>query len=125
MRFYLKYIAKNKGKIEAGHFDQQPLSALPGFDSMMGLQFENLVLNNRPFIWQKLHLYPHDIITDNPYFQRAQIRKKGCQIDYLIQTKTQVLYACEIKFSKQEIKTTVEIAKPDIAAKHIPVKPIL
>ena len=73
----------------------------------MGLQFENLVLNNRGFIWKKLHVYPEDIVTDNPYFQRPQLRKKGCQVDYLVQTRTNVLYACEIKFSKQEIKPDV------------------
>ncbi len=107
LRFYLKYIEKNKNKIETKHFEKQALSALPGFNSIMGLQFENLVLNNRDFIWKKLHLYPTDIVTDNPYFQRPQLRKKGCQIDYLIQTKTNVLYACEIKFSKEEVKSDV------------------
>lgn len=107
LRFYLKYIEPNQHKIEGKHFDNQPLSALPGFESIMGLQFENMVLNNRDFIWKKLHIYPSDIVTNNPYFQRPQLRKKGCQIDYLIQTRTNVLYACEIKFSRQEIKTEV------------------
>lgn len=107
LRFYLKYISKNKNKIETKHFDQQSLSMLPGFSSIMGLQFENMVLNNREFIWKKLHIHHGDILIDNPYFQRQQIRKKGCQIDYLIQTKTNVLYACEIKFSKDAIKAEV------------------
>lgn len=107
LRFYLKYIDKNKTKIERRYFDCQSLSVLPGFATIMGLQFENLVLNNRDFIWKKLNLYPMDIVTDNPYFQRAQLRKKGCQIDYLIQTRTKVLYACEIKFSREEIKAEV------------------
>ncbi len=107
MRFYLKYIEKNKSKIEGNHFDNISLSALPGLEGMMGLQFENLALNNRKFIWEKLHIYPESIVTDNPYFQRPQLRKKGCQIDYLIQTRTNLLYACELKFSKQEIKSDV------------------
>lgn len=107
IRFYLKYIEKNKIKITNKHFGQTSLTALPGFQSIMGLQFENLVLNNREFIWEKLKLYPEDIIVDNPYFQRPQLRMRGCQIDYLIQTKANVLYACEIKFSKQEIKTDI------------------
>lgn len=107
LRFYLKYIDKNKNKIETKHFDNQSLSTLPGFANIMGRQFENMVLNNRDFIWKKLHVHPIDIITDNPYFQRTQLRKKGCQIDYLIQTKTNVLYACEIKFSKDTIMQEV------------------
>jgi len=44
-----------------------------------------------------------DIISDNPYFQRKTTRQEGCQIDYLIQTKYNTLYVCEIKFSSQEI----------------------
>ena len=107
LRFYLKYIDKNAHKIEGGFFENNALSVLPGFDSIMGLQFENLVLNNRSFIWKKLHIYPAEIVTNNPYFQRQQIKKKGCQIDYLIQTKSNVLYACEVKFSKKEISSEV------------------
>lgn len=107
LRFYLKYIDKNKNKIGTKRFDGNALSILPGIASIMGLQFENLVLNNRDFIWKKLNLHPADIVTDNPYFQRPQLRKKGCQIDYLIQARTNVLYACEIKFSRQEIKTEI------------------
>ncbi len=107
LRFYLKYIEKNKNKIASKHFNSKSLSTLPGLDSIMGLQFENLVLNNRSFIWKKLNIYPEDIVTDNPYFQRQQLRKMGCQIDYLIQTRTNALYACEIKFSKQEVRPEV------------------
>lgn len=107
LRFYLKYIDTNKNKIENDRFENNALSSLPGFDSIIGLQFENLALNNRMFIWEKLNIHPADIVTDNPYFQRPQLRKKGCQIDYLIQTKTKILYACEIKFSKNKISSKV------------------
>ncbi len=121
LRFYLKYIDKNKMKIEGGYFESTALSALPGYESIMGLQFENLVLNNRSFIWQQLHLHPSDIVTNNPYFQRAQLRKKGCQIDYLIQTKTNVLYACEIKFSKKVVQSKIiNEMKQKLAAFYLP-----
>jgi len=40
--------------------------------------------------------------------QTVKLRKKlGCQIDYLVQTKDQVLYICEIKFSKDKIGTNI------------------
>ncbi len=107
LRFYLKYIENNKIKIEEDFFANQALSSLPNFDSIMGLQFENLVLKNREFIWQKLNIHKADILTNHPYFQRPQQRRRGCQIDYLIQLKTNILYACEIKFSKQEIDSAV------------------
>ena len=73
----------------------------------MGFQFENLVLNNRKFIWNELRIYPEEIINDNPYFQNQQTRRKACQIDYMIQLKTNVLLACEIKFYKSEIKRDI------------------
>ena len=30
--------------------------------------------------------------------------QSGCQIDYMIQTRTNVVYVCEMKFSRHEIK---------------------
>jgi AAA+ ATPase superfamily predicted ATPase len=104
VRFYLKYIEKNRERIESGHFANRSLSSLPGWTSIIGLQFENLVLNNREFIWKKLNINPEDIVSDNPFFQRKTAKVAGCQVDYLIQTRLNTLYACEIKFSKQEIK---------------------
>lgn len=107
LRFYLKYIEKNKGKIEHEHFDMRSLISLPGIESIFSLQFENLVLNNRKLIWQKLSIYGEEILSDNPFFQRKTIRGAGCQIDYLIHTRFNTLYICEIKFSKKEIGASV------------------
>lgn len=122
LRFYLKYIGPNYRKIERGTFEDKTLSALPAWDSVIGLQFENLVLNNRKFIWQKLKLDPNDILTDNPYFQNKTQRHKGCQIDYLIKTKHSHLYACEVKFSRNEVKLDiVETMKEKIKALTLPV----
>jgi len=106
LRFYLKYIGPNESKIENDMFRNRALSSIPGLSSVMGLQFENLVLNNRHFIWQKLNIYPEEITLDNPYFQRPGLRKKGCQIDYLIQVRT-VLYVCEIKFSVDSLGLSI------------------
>lgn len=103
VRFYLKYVETNRGKIQQGHFNDRSMINLPGWDSVMGLQFENMVLNNRRPIWAKLGIYPEEIISDNPFFQRTTVRTPGCQIDYLIQTKFNNLYVCEIKFSKHAI----------------------
>ena len=69
----------------------------------MGLQFENLVLNNRSTIKNLLHIKPEVVISDNPFYQRETTKYSGCQIDYLIQTKHKGLYVCEIKFSKDPI----------------------
>lgn len=103
IRFYIKYISKYKTKIERGSFDIKSLSGLPGWDSIMGLQFENLVLNNRKIIQTMLGVKSDDIISENPYFQRNTSKQKGCQIDYMIQTRDNSLYVCEIKFSKNKV----------------------
>ena len=107
LRFYLKYIEPNKGLIENGNFNNKSLSTLPGFSSIMGLQFENLVLNNRDLIISALNIYPEDVLIDNPYFQTTKSTKPGCQIDYLIQTKSNILFACEIKSSTDKIGTDI------------------
>lgn len=107
LRFYLKYITKNLAKIERETFILQSLASLPQWHTMMGLQFENLVLNNRALIHQALHLDPNEIVCENPYFQSSSTKHPGCQIDYMIQTKFGSLYICEIKCSKQPIDSRV------------------
>mgnify|MGYP001134536893 CR=1 FL=1 len=103
IRFYLKYIDKSRLKIENNDFAFKSLSHLPGWNTIMSLQFENLVLRNREYIKNCLHIKPEEIVSDNPFFQRKTKKHPGCQIDYLIQTKFGSLYVCEIKFSKHPV----------------------
>lgn len=107
LRFYLKYIKPNLNKIKKNQFENISITTLPNFDSIMGFQFENLVLNNRKLIYQQLKLKAEEIIADNPFFQHKTLRQSGCQIDYLIQTKLNTLYVCEIKFSKNKISSDI------------------
>ncbi len=107
LRFYLKYIAPRLHKIRKGQFEDVALASLPSWNSLMGLQFENLVLNNRKLIHQALGINPAEIVNDNPFFQHQTTKQKGCQIDYLIQTQQNTLFACEMKFSRNEIGTSV------------------
>ena len=107
LRFYLKYIDKYKTKIKRGSFNIKSLLSLPGWDTIIALQFENLVLNSRELVFKKLNIRPEDIISENPYFQHRTTRQEGCQIDYMIQTKHRSLYICEIKFSKNTIGRNV------------------
>ncbi|MBL8676562.1 MAG: ATPase, partial [Alphaproteobacteria bacterium] len=107
IRFYLKYIAPRLNRIQKDQLSNISLSSLPNWDGIMGLQFENLVLTNRKHVHQRLMLKPEEIVSDNPYFQRPTTKQKGCQIDYLIQTRYNTLFACEIKFSKNEIDVSI------------------
>ena len=129
LRFYLKYILPNKMQIELNSFNNKSITSLPGWSSIMGLQFENLVLNNRQKIKEILGINQEEMIADNQFFQHKTIRNKGCQIDYLVQTKD-TLYVCEIKFSKYEIKPEIceEIAaKIDSLSrpKYLSARPVL
>jgi len=107
LRFYLKYVEKHLSDIENNVFNFKSVEGFPGWMTILGLQFENLVLNNLDSINQMLGLKPENIVTANPYFQRKTKRYQPCQIDYLIQTRFNTLFVCEIKFSKQEIGMSV------------------
>ncbi|WP_342270684.1 AAA family ATPase [Rickettsia endosymbiont of Orchestes rusci] len=107
LRFYLKYIVRNKNKILTHGFENISMATFPEWDTIMGLQFENLILRNRIKIKEFLGIKAEDIVADNPFFQRKTLKQAGCQIDYLIQTRFNVLFICEIKFSKREIKSNV------------------
>lgn len=107
LRFYLRFIEPNLDKISKNKFKNLNPSNLPAWNTVLGLQFENLVLNNREVIINALGINFEDIVMDDPYFQRKTTKQSGCQIDYLIQTKYKTLFVCEIKFSRNEIKSDV------------------
>lgn len=107
VRFYLKYIIKNKTKIERDGFEFKSLMSMPQWQTIMGLQFENIILNNRKRIHFELGISADDIICENPFYQKRNSKQPGCQIDYMIETRFQTLYICEIKFSKNIIGTEV------------------
>lgn len=107
LRFYLKYIAKNMQKIQLGSFSEMNLRNFSGWESIIGYQFENLVLNNTNLIFKELGIKPEDLVNAGPYFQRNTTKFKSCQIDYLIQTKQKTLYVCEIKYSSNNIGSKV------------------
>ncbi len=103
LRFYLKYILPNKDQIKRDVFVNRSLASLPNWDGIMGLQFENMVINNRALILEALQIRLEDVIYDNPFFQTSTKTHDGCQIDYMIQTRFNTLYVCEIKFSRNPI----------------------
>ncbi len=107
IRFYLKYVAPLKDRIIQHGSIEQPWFNLPGWESIMGLQFENLVLNNRTRLFELLGIKPVDVVYDNPFFQTKTARQEGCQVDYLIQTRLDTMYVCEIKFSRYPIRGNI------------------
>ncbi|MEI8295940.1 MAG: ATP-binding protein [Alphaproteobacteria bacterium] len=129
-RFYLKYILAKKPLIDKDTFALRGLSSLPGWDGMMGLQFENLVLNNHKRVLQLLEISPEDVVFENPFFQTKTTRHRGCQIDYLVQTRFDTVYPCEIKFSRTEVGLEVveqvrQKIKNIALPRHVSYRPVL
>jgi AAA+ ATPase superfamily predicted ATPase len=118
LRFYLKYIQPHKDQIELGVFETGPILNFPGWEVIMGLQFENLVVNNLKGLCKILGISMQEIIMAGPFFQRKTQRQKGCQIDLLIQTRSRTLYVCEVKFNSSEVSPSV-IEEVKLKIKHL------
>lgn len=130
IRFYTKYILPAIPKIKNDKFSFSSMTVLPGWSSIMGLQVENLLLNNREAVLSLMGIYPDEVVCDGPFFQRKTTKVQGCQIDYLVQTRLGVLYLCEIKFTRtmlnrkviDDVKNKIKrIAVP----KHFSIVPVL
>jgi AAA+ ATPase superfamily predicted ATPase len=87
LRFYIKYMEPN----------------LKPSESSYGFQIESLLLQNRYLLCKAIGIALEDIVADNPYLQKSTKSRKGCQIDYLIQTRTNNLFLCEFKFHHREV----------------------
>lgn len=103
IRFFLKCILPNKSKVETGVSFSESLSGLNGWESIMGLQFENLVLNNIVKLCELIGMDLSYVEQAGPFFQKKTRNRAGCQIDLLIQAKFNTLYLCEIKFYTGEV----------------------
>jgi uncharacterized protein len=103
LRFYFRYLQNKSTMIQNDAYINVSPASLPGWNTMLGLQFENLILANRALLHQRLTINPEEILMSGPYFQRKTSKQHGCQIDYLIQTKYKTLFVCEIKFSQKTI----------------------
>jgi AAA+ ATPase superfamily predicted ATPase len=128
LRFYLKYLEPIKAKIEKGLFSEVAIESLSEWETIMGLQFENLVLNNIRSVCSLLAINMNTVISAAPYFQRKTQRKKPCQIDLLIETKY-TLYVCEIKFRKKIPRVVISEVRKKIERLKSPagltVRPVL
>jgi len=100
LRFYLKYIEPMKPRIQQGLTDGVRLESLVDWETIMGFQFQNLVLNNTRAVCRLLSVDMGAVRSASPYFQKKTERREACQIDLLVQT-AHTLYVCEIKFRKR------------------------
>ncbi len=99
-RFYLKNIEPRAVAIKSGLFAFSSLEQLNGWDSILGLQFQNMILNHVSDLFPHLGLEKSLVLSAAPYVQNATKRNQGCQIDLLIRTE-RMLMIVEIKRKKQ------------------------
>ena len=127
-RFYLRYVLPKREAIKNGFFDYVPLDRLPGWDTIMGLQFENLVLNNIPSLAPLIGLVGKNVESAAPYFRSGRKSGNGVQIDYLIQLP-RCTYVFEIKRRRMIGKAIEDEVQGKIDRLSLPrsrsVKPVL
>ncbi len=95
-RFFLRYVTPHLPEIAAGTFAFVGVDRLRGWDALMGLQFENLVLNNLTALLPLLDLQGKLIVSAAPYRCTRTARGGGVQIDLFVQTEG-VAHIVEIK----------------------------
>ena len=105
-RFYLKFIQPRREAIRQGLYRFADLESLPGWNSILGLQFENLVVNNLASLCRELGLGRKLVTSAAPYARRKSAACPGLQIDLLIQTPKSV-YVIEVKRCNR-IETSIE-----------------
>lgn len=99
-RFFLKYIQPNARTIDSGSFRFHALETLKGWESILGLQFENLVIANLPQLLKKLGMDNVLLKSASPYRQPATKRRRGCQIDLLLQSDRKV---CIVEMKRKAV----------------------
>ena len=99
MRFYLKYIEPRKTAVTDGLYRFADLESLAGWETTLGLQFENLILNNLSSLAPHLGLGRSIVTSAAPYARRGG-RQGGVQVDLLVQTEKSVCLV-EIKRRKR------------------------
>ena len=104
-RYYLKFVEPVVRMIDDGSYKFTSLSALDGWEAVMGLQFENLVVNNYVQLLPHLHLENTLIISAAPYRKAAvRGRSRGCQVDLLIQSKGMI---CIVEIKRRDIDKSI------------------
>lgn len=118
-RFYLRYVHPRRQAIAKGLFKFSSLEQLKGWDTMLGLQFENMVLNHVEDLLPRLGLERSLVLSASPYLCPAGKGGRGCQIDLLILTERTALVV-EIKRRREIGHGVVDEVKAKVDALHAP-----
>ncbi len=119
LRFYLKYIVPNQAQIEKKLYKYTSLESMQAWNSLIGLQFENLVLNNVDVLLAHMGLSNTAIINAGSFFQAQTKNHKSCQIDLMLRSK-ESLYLFEVKFRNRITGTVVKELHEKVARLKLP-----
>jgi uncharacterized protein len=119
LRFYLKYVEPVSEQVKKGLYQRSPLETLAAWDTVMGLQFENLVLSSVDAVMARMGLDNVAVLNAGPYSQHKTQRRQGCQIDLLIRTKHS-LYVIETKMRRYIPRTVVDDVREKVARLRLP-----
>ena len=105
-RFYLHHVEPRLAAIRAGTFRFASLNELQGWSTIVGLQFENLVVSHYRELLPFLHVGRQLILSAAPYSRRGTKTREGVQVDLLLQMRSAV-YVIEVKHQAR-IEPSVE-----------------
>lgn len=80
IRFYLNFVLPNKHKVENAIFPTNSLTGLSGWETIMGLQFENLVINNIAKLCDLIGLDITYIEQAGPFFQKKHVEEQDVKL---------------------------------------------
>ena len=89
-RFFLRFVRPHADAIEKGLFRFTSLAQLPGWETILGLQFESMVLNNAARLAPLVGLDGPLVLSAAPWRKSGGKRGEGVQIDLLYQTQRSV-----------------------------------
>ncbi len=127
-RFYLRCVEPRKGEIAVGGYRFASVEQIPGWNSIIGLAFENLIVNNWTELLPRIGIGNAIVESAAPFRRVSADAAKGVQIDLLIQTP-RTIYAIEIKRKnkigqeeEREMEDKIARLKP---RKGMSVRPVL
>lgn len=95
-RFYLKYVEKERPLIAKDAYRFSSLESLPGWNTILGYQFEALVLNNLLLLMRHAHVDRTLLDSCAPFLHKGSEPGEGFQVDLLMKSR-HALYVVEIK----------------------------